>query len=513
MAANLTFFQNTSDFSIESFTSTSINVVGMTPEDSLRGKVTSVLQLAASQQSISSVLGDQSAIGSIHNSEERSTAPRCMEETRVAVQNELYSWLLEDTEKFAPPAVKMKWVTGPAGTGKTAILGSVAGRCHEEDRLAASFFFSSLSTVRRRIKTHLIPTIAYQFASNARMTSLRPFILCAIQTNPSIFKLDLDTQVSQLILKPLEKVPIFKRSSWPKAIIIDGLDECEAVPTRDGDGSNPALRQKVDQTDILRALLKASKTPHFPFRILIASRPEQAIRKFVEDNESSLEETLQLDEEYNAMEDIKLFVKSKFKEIRRDAGLPPEWPLQIDEEALVRNASGQFIYAGVAMGFIQHSRTHDNAQNRLALVLSPVNNISNESENPFALIDALYFKILKQSPDANRSVQWLWQIQNDLDGDHSRRSPMKRHRAKFITDFLQYNDGEFEELLGSFRSLMKVPELHDHQSSFIFYHKSLFEFLCDPLRCKDLYIDYRVRRNWYMQRYLEHCASTSFISL
>lgn len=445
-----------------------------------------------------------------------------MEETRVAVQDELYSWLLEDVDKSANiltttrsvsanSTVKMKWVTGPAGTGKTAILGSVAGRCHEGDELAASFFFSSLSTIRRRTKTHFIPTIAYQFASNPKMSSLRPFILRAIETNPSIFKLDLRAQARDLLLKPLARIQTHEWSSWPKAIIIDGLDECEAAPTPDGDDSERALRQKFDQTDVLRVLLEASKSPHFPFRILVASRPEQAIRNFVEENRSSLEETLQLDEEYDAMADIQLFVKSKFKEIRREAGLPLEWPLPADEKALVKNTSGQFIYATVALGFVQHSRTHGSPQNRLSLVLSPAtNHTSDESAKPFALIDALYLKILKQSPDARRSVQWLWQIQNDLDGDHVRRSAMKRYPAKFVTAFLQHNDGEFEELLGSFRSLMKVPELHDHQSSFLFYHKSLFDFLGDHLRCKDeLYIDYRAQRNWYMQRYFDHCASMS----
>ncbi|KAJ2916275.1 hypothetical protein MD484_g4138, partial [Candolleomyces efflorescens] len=439
------------------------------------------------------VLERESAIGSIHNSEERSTAPRCMEETRIAVQDELYSWLLEDpeisanilittheTSESVSPPVKMKWITGPAGTGKTAILGSVAGRCHECDELAASFFFSSLASIRRRTKTHFIPTIAYQFASNPKMPSLRPFILRAIETNPSIFKLDLKAQARDLLLKPLERTHAHERSSWPKAIIIDGLDECEAVPM-DGDDPDRALRQKIDQTDVLRVLLEISKSPHFPFRILVASRPEQAIRNFVEENKSLLEESLQLDEEYNAIADIKLFVKSKFKEIRRDAGLPSEseWPRPADEEALVNNTSGQFIYATVALGFVQHSRTHGSPQNRLSLVLSPTTgHAPHGSAKPFALIDALYTKILEQSPDAGESVQWLWQVQNDLDGG---RSAMKRYPAKFVKAFLQRKDGEFEELLGSFRSLMKVPELQDHHSPFLFYHKSLFDFLGDEV--------------------------------
>ncbi|KAF6755298.1 hypothetical protein DFP72DRAFT_782643, partial [Ephemerocybe angulata] len=78
--------------------------------------------------------------GAVHDSKERCDAPKCMSETRVAVQDEILSWIT-DGHMDADPK-RILWVTGPAGTGKTAILGSIAERCKADGTLAATFFIS-----------------------------------------------------------------------------------------------------------------------------------------------------------------------------------------------------------------------------------------------------------------------------------------------------------------------------------------------------------------------------------
>jgi energy-coupling factor transporter ATP-binding protein EcfA2 len=57
------------------------------------------------------------------------------------------------------------WLFGPAGAGKSALAQMIAGICHGEGRLAASFFFSRPSP-KRSDSTSLIATIAYQIALN-----------------------------------------------------------------------------------------------------------------------------------------------------------------------------------------------------------------------------------------------------------------------------------------------------------------------------------------------------------
>jgi hypothetical protein len=68
------------------------------------------------------------AAGAIYSSVEHCDAPKCQPETWVAVQDDLYSWIIDGDGKSEDPK-KIKWVTGPAGTGKTAVMGSLSKQC------------------------------------------------------------------------------------------------------------------------------------------------------------------------------------------------------------------------------------------------------------------------------------------------------------------------------------------------------------------------------------------------
>ncbi|KAJ2921266.1 hypothetical protein H1R20_g15826, partial [Candolleomyces eurysporus] len=51
------------------------------------------------------------ATGAIHDSAERCDAPKCYPETRVAVQANLYRWIVDGDGEVEQPK-KIKWVTG-----------------------------------------------------------------------------------------------------------------------------------------------------------------------------------------------------------------------------------------------------------------------------------------------------------------------------------------------------------------------------------------------------------------
>ncbi|TEB30689.1 hypothetical protein FA13DRAFT_1733552 [Coprinellus micaceus] len=96
-------------------------------------------------------LYDNIAIDAVHNSAGRYDAPKCHEDTRKAVQEEIHGQIQEGDDDAEPK--KILWLTGPAGTGKTAIAGSIADTCDEEGLLAGSFFFASfLASETRRSK-------------------------------------------------------------------------------------------------------------------------------------------------------------------------------------------------------------------------------------------------------------------------------------------------------------------------------------------------------------------------
>ncbi|KAJ2935941.1 hypothetical protein H1R20_g1153, partial [Candolleomyces eurysporus] len=231
-------------------------------------------------------LASQIAPGALHDSAERCDAPKCHPETRVAVQGEIYSWIVHGDSDPAQKMVKIRWVTGPAGTGKSAIMGSVADTCKRDGVLVVAFFFSASASPDRRRKTALIPTLAYQLAQ--RLPGLKDSVSQAIQNDPLLFKKNLHVQMESLILTPLRQVTV--ESKQPGVVLVDGVDECE-VEQYAGSHASPRAGESIertkdeDQLEILEVLRDAALDPAFPFRIVIASRPERVFREFF-NNES-----------------------------------------------------------------------------------------------------------------------------------------------------------------------------------------------------------------------------------
>ncbi|KAF8801497.1 hypothetical protein BYT27DRAFT_7262035 [Phlegmacium glaucopus] len=102
------------------------------------------------------ILANSIAPGAFHNSAERYDPPKCHPSTRVAVLQNIMTWI-NDLQKLC----FFMWLYGPAGAGKSAIAQSIAELCHNANILAASFFFSCMA-VGRNDKSRLIPTLVYQ---------------------------------------------------------------------------------------------------------------------------------------------------------------------------------------------------------------------------------------------------------------------------------------------------------------------------------------------------------------
>ncbi|KAJ2926857.1 hypothetical protein H1R20_g10238, partial [Candolleomyces eurysporus] len=460
------------------------------------------------------------AVGAMHDSAERCDAPKCHPETRIAVQDELYGWILEGDPDAQPR--KIKWVTGPAGTGKTAIMGTLTDKCSKEGHLGASFFFSSSSaSAGCRTKACFVPTLAYQLTRIHH--SLKEAILDAVEHNPEVFEKNLHVQMETLVLNPLRQVGT-RVQNPAGAIIIDGLDECEAAEFFKWEGRTleptkpPQERSKEDdQLEILRVLQHATTDPAFPFRVIIASRPERVFRLFFDAAGSDVQitSTLTLDARYHPDADIMLYLEATFSDIRRRWKLSPTWPSPNVVPTLVKNASGQFIYVATIIRFLTQARTGDpHTLLDIALKIKP----KNVDINPFAHLDALYSHVLSSSPDPTLSVGWLWIInrltpyQNQTDGKGLRHIYLDAVRppAYFINAWLQTFEGEGERLLGDLHSLVKVPSADDRKTPYEFYHKSLFDFLEDEARSKSLHVSVSFRQDLFWKRYVAICINQGF---
>ncbi|RXW15849.1 hypothetical protein EST38_g10005 [Candolleomyces aberdarensis] len=436
-------------------------------------------------------LREHIAAGALHNSAERYDAPKCLPETRVAVQDEVVSWICDADSDNEPKDIM--WVTGPAGSGKTAIMGSVADTCQGKGILGATHFFSSFSgSANRRSKRYLVPTLAYQFVQHKAMTQVAAQILSAVEDNPAIFEQNLEVQLNQLILEPLracsDHPPLV---GWPKVILIDGLDECGADQYQDATQSNPHSRSREgDQIEILSVLKKAASDPDFPFRIVIASRPEHVIKRFFVDVAKSLTRELFLDAKYNPDADMALFLESKFANIRRESRLPSSWPSKDVRQTLIANASGQFIYVATVGRFMEGSGGGPDELLNQVLCLPGFK----ASANALAPLDALYTHILNSSPDSFLSILCLNLIFRErcferITGYGTDIAPAP---ATFVRLYLESYPGQVSYAFRNLNSLVSTPSMEDHDSPYRLYHKSLVDFLEDRSRSGTLYVESKV---------------------
>ncbi|TEB33618.1 hypothetical protein FA13DRAFT_1790015 [Coprinellus micaceus] len=429
------------------------------------------------------------AVGCMHNSAARVDAPKCHEETRTAVQDDIFSWM----SRGAPDEVL--WLTGPAGAGKSAIMGTVCDRLKESGQLAANFFFAEY--LGKTSKGSFVTTLAYQLQRHPHIReSISQPMLAAIRHDPAVFEMSLKEQTEILILQPLRSFRGHTSFSptLPMAIVIDGVDECRELTY-----GNSSRSRQDDQLEVLSIILHAVNDPSFPFRVIVASRPETWIRRFFTDKAASKFTEIFLDNKYGPDDDILLFLKSKFSALCRRCGIDPStWPSEDGIEKLVADASGQFIYVATVLRFIDTPGRSPHAQLDIVLKIK-----SQDTSNPFAVLDALYTSILRLSLDPETTVLWLKSVQLLQQFERG----MSGHPSAWtVNRLLESHAGQAEALLGGLPSLIHIPEDTTTQTdsqcygsrlevlpsvlpnvgwgtSYGFYHKSFLDYLGDTSRC------------------------------
>ncbi|KAJ2927713.1 hypothetical protein H1R20_g9383, partial [Candolleomyces eurysporus] len=323
------------------------------------------------------------APNALHDSEYRFDPPKCDEDTRVDVIEELMGWV-QDRES----PQRLLCMTGAAGSGKSALQQTVAEECSGLDILASTFFFSSTDPNRNTVSA-VIPTIAYQLGSNNPI--LREAMSAAVTKDPLIFKKSLKTQMNRLIVTPFEDLSkVISKSeltAFPYAILIDGLDECT------DEQRQAELLVTIDDCLIQNDAL--------PFRVFLTSRPEWAIRSALEVTGHLYEKAyhIQLSDQYDASGDIRRVLWRRLRDIGRRSGdtraQSPSWPSKEEIETLVVNASGQFIYAATVIKFVSERRSSPVDRLRIVITWTP-----KDRAQPFAALDLLYTNILSVAKEA-----------------------------------------------------------------------------------------------------------------
>ncbi|KAF8871387.1 hypothetical protein CPB84DRAFT_1716684 [Gymnopilus junonius] len=290
----------------------------------------------AQQQTMLGILQQHIAPMAIYNSSERFNAPRCLPGTRTHIISEILYWADNDSKKYP-----FLWIYGPAGTGKSSVSQTIAEILFERGKLSASHFFSRV----RMDATRFVATAAYQLSLS--IPAFREPLEKAIENDPTIFSKSIQAQFESLIVEPfmhLSKDNDQRSSTNATAgiIIIDALDECE---------------NSENQNMILSVLFNAIQRSVLPLSFMIASRPEYSTRAFFDQVEvQSLTRRINLHIETRLEEDIEMFLRSEFQNIRETHPTKSslqDWPSDTAIKQLVLKSSGQFIYASSVMKFIR----------------------------------------------------------------------------------------------------------------------------------------------------------------
>jgi len=184
----------------------------------------------------------------------------------VRILSETVAWIKD------PDSLKIFWIDGMAGFGKTSISKTVCAQARADNEIIlGGSFFCSRSTgvaVQRDIRC-VIPTFAQLLARDSV-----DFRLALAETiHDDIQHKEVSVQVELLLRTPLSTL---KDSGTPILFVIDALDECGGVTT---DGMLDDTKCHAVVTDMLEALVGlAQSEPKLPIKFLVTSRPETQIR-------------------------------------------------------------------------------------------------------------------------------------------------------------------------------------------------------------------------------------------
>ena len=236
----------------------------------------------------------------------------------MAILDEIADWINSDDTH------RVLLLSGAAGTGKSAIAHTIAQQFNDLHRLGSSFCF--LRGEAGRGPDKLFPHMARDLADFDKRIKRALWGIVRDQTALRTTS-QVALQLEHFILKPLLKLTL----TGPLVIVIDALDECGDVPSRQG---------------LLEIL--ASKIADLPsnVRILLTSRPEADIERLFKSNAHIMLKKMQDISPQSTELDITTYIHNRL------SGPGYRGIDDARRSALVSKCEGLFQWASVACTFI-----------------------------------------------------------------------------------------------------------------------------------------------------------------
>ena len=403
----------------------------------------------------------------------------CHSGTRVDVLQEIFAWADSPDERC------IFWLNGLAGAGKSTIARTVARRYQNQNRLAASFFFSrGGGDVSHAGK--FVTSIAVQLAE--KLLPLQRYISEAITQHSNIATQSLRDQWQQLVLGPLSKLHGNScQSSY--ILVVDALDECD-------DDNNIRM--------VLQLLAEARSLRTVRLRIFITSRPEIPIRySFHQIPEAGHQDFVLHNISPPIVDhDITIFLEHNLKVIREEFSLETSWPGEDAIKRLVQEAGGLFIWAATACRFIREGRKF--AADRLSKILKDEpstddcstddsatddSSADNSTVAPEEQLNKIYIAVLENSIRIYKRQErkkWCKSLRETVGTIVLLFSPLS---AFSLAGLLRVRRENIIQTLDDLHSILDIPE--DRARPIRLHHPSFRDFLLSKDRCGDskLWVD------------------------
>ncbi|KAF7358387.1 AAA-16 domain-containing protein [Mycena venus] len=376
-----------------------------------------------------------------------------LDNTRQELFEELTLWSTGDFPRDIPK--QLYFLSAGAGLGKSSIAHQLCTRLDQssEPALGASFFFvragGDLESTRL-----FFSSLAHQLAQS--QPTLRSHIITAARK----YLRRGDRQQMKHTFKELLQEPLAGPSiitQKPVVIVIDGLDECkerELVP------------------DLLQYLLELVRA--LPWvRVFVASRPEPHILSVLTSPDAgpivyhrSLEDTL-----VEWGDDVRYYLEETVSKIPPYGAFVRNNPDFL--ERLIKRAGGVFIFARLAVRFLDTYRGRPNPQEQFELLLS-------SGGAGLSPLDALYLQILLLAfppKDISASSSGYTHLRSFLTIIALQRRPLTPEAMALFELGLPKDDIVW--MTDRLRSALLI----DNQGCVVPLHATFGEFLLDPARC------------------------------
>ncbi|KAF9439920.1 hypothetical protein P691DRAFT_740255 [Macrolepiota fuliginosa MF-IS2] len=388
--------------------------------------------------------------------------PSCHPETRLDITSNIRSWMHNLAHKY-----RILWLNGPAGVGKSAILQTIAETEADSPTsiLGATLFFSRPNN--RDDPKCIFTTIAYRLA--VRYAPYRQYIVRLLTLDPTLVEKSMREQFKAFIVLPFVKEKVMAGLHDTVLILLDGLDECKG--------------EEAQREIILLIGEFTLQYPTSPLVWLIASRPESHIQVAfsLPMVQSSYEEIQVLVDSDQGRRDVEIYLRASFSDIREryPQSIPSalrQWPSELDFSIIATRSSGLFIFPSTIIRFIG-DKDYADPISRLKTVLEVIASTISATggNNPFAMLDALYTRILS---DISQGV-----LPTTLSLLLTSAIGLDLRSFAEICNMLGFTQGCAYGALRRLRSVLNVPEPQNaFEEDLKAFHASFYDYLVSPSR-------------------------------